>query len=135
MDSITVDTFFLAPPRRREGVSIFFARQESSLFHCRRATRYRFNYKRPFDSNLNIKKDLCGGSEVKEKWPEDLPPPLPRCRCFRFINVNGCCVRNIPFENNETRVTVYYNNLICIGSYYGAGYKSRPAGDVNLPKS
>jgi len=45
----------------------FFARQESSLFRCRRATRYRFNYKRPFDSNLNIKKDLCGGERSQGK--------------------------------------------------------------------
>lgn len=42
----------------------FFARAKNHYFSAARlsARRHRFNYKRPFDSNLNIKKDLSGST-------------------------------------------------------------------------
>lgn len=72
----------------------FFARAKNHYFSAARlsARRHRFNYKRPFDSNLNIKKDLsgstsdgwrsgvCGGGEGERcrrgnTRPEDFSPP------------------------------------------------------------
>lgn len=50
--------------------------------HYSSSALYRFNYKRSFDSNLNIKKDLCGkrgppSRGKKKKWPKDLPSLPP----------------------------------------------------------
>lgn len=100
----------------REGVGVgTFSSTKNHHYSSADVPRsYRFNYKRPFDSNLNIKKDLCGpgrgsGIEVKEKTS---PEEDSRRRCFRFITVNGKFSSRQRHRAKITKVTAL--NIIYI---------------------